>query len=145
MQIASPDDLTDLASLGLNLAEGKRLLAGVQREIVAAQARIHAAHRPACPGCGGVCRVKDHRQHGIATLFGQVRVWLPRFRCGGCGALETCVGWPSHGRSTPELHRGRQQPDLVHLTGPEALRHAAERITTQPTCRATSAVTGTHP
>ncbi len=39
MRIAKPDDLTDLASLGLTLAEGKRLLAGVQREIVAAQPR----------------------------------------------------------------------------------------------------------
>ena len=39
MRIARPDDLTDLASLGLTLAEGKQLLAGVQQEIVAAQAR----------------------------------------------------------------------------------------------------------
>ena len=30
MRIARPDDLTDLASLGLTLAEGKQLLAGVQ-------------------------------------------------------------------------------------------------------------------
>jgi hypothetical protein len=32
MRIARPGDLTDLAALGLTLAEGKRLLAGVQRE-----------------------------------------------------------------------------------------------------------------
>ena len=61
MRIARPDDLTDLAGLGLTLAEGKRLLAGVQREIVAAQARLHAVRRPECRGCGDVCRVKDHR------------------------------------------------------------------------------------
>ena len=42
LQIARPGDLTDLASLGLTLAEGKRLLAGIQQEIVAAQARVHA-------------------------------------------------------------------------------------------------------
>ena len=30
MRIARPDDLADLATLGLSLAEGKRLLAGVQ-------------------------------------------------------------------------------------------------------------------
>jgi hypothetical protein len=41
------------------------------------------------------------------------------------------------------LHRGRQQPDLIDLPGPEALRHAVERITARTTCRATSAVTGT--
>src|SRR5689334_21251380 len=109
MRIARPDDLSDLASLGLTLAEGKRLLAGVQREIVAAQARVHAARRPACRGCGVACRVKDHRHHAIATLFGRVTVRLPRFRCGGCGATETGVAWPSYARSTPELDRLRAQ------------------------------------
>ena len=59
MRIGRPDDLTDLATLGLTLAEGKRLLAGVQREIVAAQARVQAVRRPACRGCGAACRVKD--------------------------------------------------------------------------------------
>ena len=57
MRIARPGELTDLASLGLTLAEGKRLLAGVQREVVAAQARVHAVHRPACCGCGASCRI----------------------------------------------------------------------------------------
>src|SRR3954466_9533108 len=70
MRIARPGELTDLASLGLGLtlAEGKRLLAGVQREVVAAQARVHAVHRPACRGCGASCRIKDYRQHALATL-----------------------------------------------------------------------------
>jgi hypothetical protein len=113
MRIARPDDLTDLATLGLSLAEGKRLLAGVQREIVAAQARLHAARRPECRGCGAACRVKDYRHHAIATLFGQVAVRLPRFRCAGCGATETAVGWPSHVRSTPELDRLRAQLSAV--------------------------------
>ncbi len=63
MRIARPDDLADLATLGLGLAEGKRLLAGVQQEIVAAQARLHAARRPECRGCGAACRVKDYRHH----------------------------------------------------------------------------------
>ncbi len=62
MRIARPDDLADLAALGLTLAEGKQILAGVQREIVAAQARLHAMRRPECRGCGDVCRVKDYRQ-----------------------------------------------------------------------------------
>jgi hypothetical protein len=66
MRIARPDDLADLATLGLGLAEGKRLLAGVQQEIVAAQARLHAARRPECRGCGAACRVKDYRHHNDA-------------------------------------------------------------------------------
>jgi hypothetical protein len=109
LRIVRPDDLTDLADLGLTLAEGKRLLAGVQQEIVAAQARIHAVQRPACRPCGVACRVKDYRQHGIATLFGQVALRLPRFRCAGCGATEVGVQWPPYARSTPELDRLRAQ------------------------------------
>jgi hypothetical protein len=105
LQIARPGDLTDLASLGLTMAEGKRLLAGVQQEIVAAQSRVHAARRPECRGCGTACRVKDYRQHEIATLFGQVAVRLPRFRCGGCGTIASGMEWPPHARSTPELDR----------------------------------------
>src|SRR5690242_14890190 len=99
MQIARPDTLADLGTLGLSLAESKQLLAGIQREIVV-QARVHAARRPECRGCGASCRVKDYRQHAIATLLGQVAVRLPRFRCAGCGAAEAGVGWPSHVRST---------------------------------------------
>ena len=109
MRIARPDDLTDLAGLGLTLAEGKRLLAGVQRQIVTAQARVHAVRRPVCRGCGAACWVKDYRQHAIATLFGQVAVRLPRFRCAACATTEAGVGWPSHARSTPELDRLRAQ------------------------------------
>src|SRR3712207_8803724 len=109
MRIARPGDLTDLAALGLTLAEGKQLLAGVQQGIVAAQARLHAVRRPACRGCGAACRVKDYRHHAIATLFGQVAVRLPRFRCAGCATTETGVGWPPHIRSTPELDRLRAQ------------------------------------
>jgi hypothetical protein len=109
LQLARPDDLTDLASLGLTLAESKQLLAGLQQEIVAAQARVHALRRPDCHSCGTACRVKDYPQHGIATLFGQVAVRLPRFRCAGCGAAEAGVRWPPHARSTPELDRLRAQ------------------------------------
>ncbi len=74
MEFNQPDDLGDIANLGLTLAEAKRLLAGVQREIVAAQARDHAIQRPDCPRCDGACRVKDYRDHRMATLFGQVTV-----------------------------------------------------------------------
>jgi hypothetical protein len=51
MEIERPGDLADIAGLGLTLAETKRLLAGLQQEIVAAQVRDHAARRPACAHC----------------------------------------------------------------------------------------------
>jgi hypothetical protein len=103
IEIDRPDDLGDIADLGLTLAEAKLLLAGLQQEIVTAQARDHAVRRPACRHCGSVCRVKDYRDHAVATLFGHVMVRLPRFRCAACGGIEGGVGWPSHCRSTPEL------------------------------------------
>ena len=109
MEISRPDSLIDIADLGLTLAEAKLVLAGIQREIVAAQARVHAVRRPACRNCGAACRVKDYRRHEIATLFGQVTVRLPRFCCAGCGTTEAGVAWPPFVRSTPELDRLRAQ------------------------------------
>jgi hypothetical protein len=70
MEISRSDGISDIAHLGLTLAEAKLLLAGAQQEIVTAQAEDHAAQRPACPHCGGVCRVKDYRPHTVVTLFG---------------------------------------------------------------------------
>ena len=71
MRIARPDDLADLAGLGLTLAEGKRLLAGLQREIVAAQARLHATRRPECRGdrrtIGGR-RALVHKSHSNRAI-----------------------------------------------------------------------------
>ena len=60
MEISRPNDLRDLASLGLTLSEAKQLLARVQQAVVAAQARDHAALRPACSGCSGRCHVKPN-------------------------------------------------------------------------------------
>jgi hypothetical protein len=79
MEINRLGDLADIANLGLTLAETKRLLAGLQQEIVAAQVRDHAVRRPACSRCGGSCRVKDFQNHVVATLFGQATVRLPAF------------------------------------------------------------------
>ena len=105
MQVNRPDDLHDIADLGLTLAEAKWLLARVQQEIVAAQAKEHAVQRPECPRCDRACRVKDYRDHAVATLFGQVTVRLPRFCCAACGGIEAGLAWPLHCRSTPELDR----------------------------------------
>ena len=88
MEISRPDGLGDIANLGLTLSEAKQLLANVQRGIAAAQARDHVVRRPDCPRCDGVCHVKDYRDHAVATLFGEVTMKLPRFRCAKCGAIE---------------------------------------------------------
>jgi hypothetical protein len=119
MEISRPDGLGDIADLGLALAEAKLLLASVQREIAAAQTRAHVLRRPDCPRCNGVCRVKDYRHHAVTTLFGQVMMKLPRFRCAGRGETETGIDWPSHCRSTPELDRLRAHP-MPNIAPPSA-------------------------
>src|SRR5690349_21920729 len=88
MAIDRPGDLSDIADLGLTLAQGKRLVALVQQEIVTAQSRDHAVRRPDCRTCTIPCQVKDYRPHRIATLFGPVMLRLPRFHCAGCGGVE---------------------------------------------------------
>jgi hypothetical protein len=123
MEINRPDDLGDIADLGLRLDETKRLLAGLQQEIVAAQVREHAVRRPTCSRCGGGCRVKDYQEHVVATLFGQVRVRLPRFCCATCGGGESGTNWPSHCRSTPELDRLQ-----AHLSALTTYRPAADLL-----------------
>ncbi len=123
MEIRRPDGLADIADLGLTLSEAKLLLANVQREITAAQARNHVVRRPDCPRCDGVCHVKDYRDHAVATLFGQVTMKLPRFRCARCGGTETGIGWPSHCRSTPELDRLR-----AHLSALMTYRVAGDLL-----------------
>jgi hypothetical protein len=87
MEINKPGDLGEIAHLGLSPAEAKLLLAGVQREIVAAQARAHA-----------VRRTGSYDSHA----FGQVTVRLLRFRYAACRAIEIGIDWPSHCRSTPD-------------------------------------------
>jgi hypothetical protein len=75
-RIAKPDALSNWATLGLTLAEGKRLLACLQQEIVAAQAWIHAVRRPERRGCGEVCRVKklwDGRRGSDSIVVGVPR------------------------------------------------------------------------
>ena len=99
------------------------MLAGLQQEIVAAQVKEHAARRPTCSRCGGGCRVKDYQEHVVATLFGQVTVRLPRFRCAACGGRESGIDWPSHCRSTPELDRLQ-----AHLSALMPYRPAADLL-----------------
>jgi hypothetical protein len=107
MEIGPARDLGDIAHLGLTLPEAKQLLVRVQQAVVAAQAHEHAVLRPDCSSCGGGCHIQDWRLHRVATLFGVVEVRLPRFRCVSCRHSETCVNWPSHCRSTPELDQLR--------------------------------------
>jgi hypothetical protein len=125
MEFTRSDGLGDIAKLGLTLAEGKQLLAQVQQEVVAAQANNHTMPRPDCHSCGRRCHAKDWRPHRIATLFGEVRMRLPRFLCAGCGRTDTGVSWPSHCRSPPELDQlqARLFALMTYRVAAEVLTH----------------------
>jgi hypothetical protein len=125
MAINRPDGLGDVANLGLTLAEAKLLLAQVQQQLVAEQANAHATFRPDCRSCGGTCHVKDWEPHRIATLFGEVRLKLPRFLCAGCDCGATDVSWPSHCRSTPELNQlqARLSALMPYRVAADVLQH----------------------
>jgi hypothetical protein len=56
IEIDKPEDLGDIAHLGFSLPEAKLLLAGVQRQIVAAQARSHVIRRLDCRAPGVFAR-----------------------------------------------------------------------------------------
>ena len=87
------------------------------------QAKEHAVRRSDCPRCGGACHVKDCRDHAVATLFGQVTVRLPRFRCPACGGIKAGLAWPSHCRPAPELDQLQ-----AHLCALMTYRTAADLL-----------------
>jgi hypothetical protein len=103
MDIVRPDELGDIADLGLTLAEAKLLQARVQQGVAAAQAR--GPRRPAAELSFLRRSMPSEGLSGPSdsALFGRVTVRLPRFRCAGCTTVEAGLGWPSNCRSTPEL------------------------------------------
>jgi hypothetical protein len=71
-----------METLGLNLSEGKALLAGVQGLVVAQQVSEHLEQRRACPHCHGHYTSKDSGATVISTVFDRVEVPNPRWnRC----------------------------------------------------------------
>jgi hypothetical protein len=95
---------TDLIEICRPLAEAKQLLASVQRAVDSRQVDSYGQLRLCCRSCSGRCHLKDWRGHCIATLFGEVTVRLPRFRCITCNRIETNVDWPSRCRGHDATH-----------------------------------------
>ncbi len=100
-QIERTDPL-QASALGLTLSESKRLLSRIQQEIVQAQIRHHAESQRICPQCGVRRALKDHRKACFKSLFGSVKLMIPRlFECGCDGVdpgartlrLEGMVNW----------------------------------------------------
>ena len=67
------------ATVGMTLADGKRILAALQNESVRAQAEDHCRQRRVCSHCQLQRPLKDVRSRRLSSLFGTVEVRAPRF------------------------------------------------------------------
>ena len=105
----APVDEYSPRTIGLSLAEGKLVLAGLQRDLVQAQTEDHCRRRRRCQRCGASRPLKDNRSRRLVTLFGTVNVSAPRFE--PCRCAVTCrqtlspVGEIMPDRCTPEYER----------------------------------------
>ena len=71
-----------METLGMNLNEGKALLAGVQNFVVTQQVYEDLERRCKCPHCGGRYTSKDSGTTPVSTVFGRVDMANPRWnRC----------------------------------------------------------------
>lgn len=102
-------DLTP-ASLGLHLAEGKELLAAIQKQLVQHQVEAFNKESKHCSLCGKSRGRKDTKQLVMRTIFGKLRLPSPRYY--------TCKCQPQPTKSaTPLAHRlpERTTPELKYL------------------------------
>jgi hypothetical protein len=94
-------------NLGLSLADGKTICAGLQQAVAKHQVAGLAAVGTVCLACGASMRVKDYRRRRIATLYGQIDVRVPRRFCLVCRSKPAALALPVSGRSTAEYDRIR--------------------------------------
>ncbi len=78
------------ASLGMTLAEAKKLLRQVQRHLVQSQLSMHVEAQRTCRVCGARRWVKDNRTVCFKSLFGGVKVTAPRLH--GCDCQASASG-----------------------------------------------------
>ena len=98
--------------LGLNLAEAKEILKGMQRSMTEHQVGDYTAERTNCPCCGKRRVQKGHHPILFRTLFGKLT--LNSMRLHHCG----CQPMPSKTFSLQaELDAGAKAPLAVGLDG----------------------------
>jgi hypothetical protein len=100
-------DKLAMATLGLNLAEGKALLHGVQEFVVAQQVADDLERRRSCPDCGKRHTSKGQGSIEVKTVFGQVELPNPRWhRCAcqstGLNTFRPTTSW-LNAQTSPEL------------------------------------------
>ena len=100
------DELPAFAQLGLMHREGKSILQNLQSLLLNQQAEEYFARRRRCAKCKKLRTIKYYRQRRLQSLYGVVRLRLPRFNRCDCDPKATPYCWfgsellPS--RTTPE-------------------------------------------
>ncbi len=94
-------------TLGLTLAEGKALLAGVQQTLVTAQTNAYVEQHNQCPHCGATYGIKDKHTVTLRTLFGTFKLPSPRYY--------NCSCYPCQVTSQPNLPQKKSFSPLAML------------------------------
>jgi len=98
------------ASAGLSIAEGKALLASLQKQIVTEQIQQHLASMKYCPQCGKALKTKGHYQSTLRSVYGSVAMRIRRLRA--C----PCSGSLVQSFSTLFTNKSPITPELRYLT-----------------------------
>jgi len=98
------------ASVGLTIAEGKALLAGLQEQVVTAQIQQHVANIKSCPRCGSAFRTKGYYHSTLRSVYGSVAMRIRRLS--GC----PCSGSSAKSFSTLFTNKSPITPELRYLT-----------------------------
>jgi hypothetical protein len=99
-----------METLGVNLTEGKALLAGVQDFVVSQQAREELEQRRTCPRCRRRYTTKDSGSTTVSTVFGRVEVPNPRWNRCGCR-----TEGPRTFRPMRTWLNGQTSPEMLYL------------------------------
>jgi len=99
-----------METLGLNLSEGKALLAGVQDFVIAQQAHEYLEQQRTCPACGRRHTSKDSGSTPMKTVFGPIDIANPRWN--GCSCQND---HPKTFRPMRAWLRGRTSPEMMYL------------------------------
>src|ERR1035437_8483389 len=94
------------ASVGLTIAEGKALLAGLQEQVVTAQIQQHVANIKSCPRCGSAFRTKGYYHSTLRSVYGSVDMRIRRLSacpCSGSLAKSFSTLFTNKSPITPEL------------------------------------------
>ena len=99
-----------IETLGLNLAEGKAILRGVQDFVAARQVTEDLERRRKCPSCSRRHNSKGTGTNTVKTLFGPVQVPNPRWNRCSCQ-----IDGPKTFRPTTSWLGGRTSPELLYV------------------------------